>query len=396
MRSPLRPSAPHGATRRVRLSRPTLALSLLLLLGLAHAIPGCGGSNGAPPDDAGTNGDAGDPGVPVNMGAPDILTDAEPVAGFQFLETSYTVPGTGEERTIRLNVWYATNDTEGTSTRFNALSVDANSYLDASVRVPSGQAPLMVYSHGDRAWGGSNFRLARQFVRNGWIVVAPDHTGNTALDNILPRAFEYDMARAYDMRATIDAIENLPSTHPLAGHVATSRVLVAGHSYGGHTAWLVDGAGLDLTTIEASCAPDCVEAELDAFRMFVPDTRIVGAIALDGGVGTDRVADAGFADMTGPMLFMTPTNDAGDMALYDRSALADVTWVQLDGACHESFTGTFSCQTLPLTTSLPITHTYAVAFGIRTVLQSDDAALLAILDGTTEVDPVVTFSRHIP
>jgi hypothetical protein len=42
---------------------------------------------------------------------------------------------------------------------------------------------------------------------------------------------------------------------------------------------------------------------------------------------------------------------------------------------------------------LPITATYAIAFGIRHVLQSNDAGVLAILDGTTEVSPVVTVSR---
>jgi predicted dienelactone hydrolase len=274
--------------------------------------------------------------------------------------------------------------------------VDANSFLDASVRVPRGQVPVMVYSHGDRAWGGSNFRLARQFIRNGWIVVAPDHTGNTALDNILPRPFEFDVVRAYDVRATIDFMANLPSDHPLAGRVDTSRVLVVGHSYGGHTAWIVGGPALDLTAIEARCAPDCVEAELDAYRMFEPDPRVVGVVAMDGGIGTNVVADAGFADMIAPALFLSPANDAEDTALYNRSTAADVSWVQLDGACHESFTGTFNCDTLPLTTSLPVTHTYVIGFGIRHVLQSNDAALLSILDGTTEVDPTVTFSRHAP
>ena len=68
--------------------------------------------------------------------------------------------------------------------------------------------------------------------------------------------------------------------------------------------------------------------------------------------------------------------------------------MQLAGACHNSFTGILGCGTLPLETSLPVTATYTLAFGIRHVLQSDDAALLAILDGSTEVDPVATQTHH--
>lgn len=363
--------------------RTPLFLACLLSLVTASVLPGCGGD--------------GDPGVPVTMGVPDVpFGEDPPPAGFQFHSTTYTVPGTGDERTIRLHLWYATTDEAGTGTRFNAISVDADSWTDATVRVPRGQAPVMIYSHGDRSWGGSNYRLARQFVRNGWIVISMDHTGNTALDNIVPRPFEFDVVRAYDVQATLDFIADLPAEHPLAGHVDTSRVLVAGHSYGGQTAWLVGGTELDMTAIEARCGLDltCGQAELDAYAMYEPDPRVVGVVPLDGGIGDQLVADSGFAAMIAPVMFLTVDDDAGDQDLFDRSTGADVTWVTLAGACHESFTGTFPCDGLPLETSLPITATYAIAFGTRHVLQSDDPALLDLLDGTTEVNAVATLSHH--
>lgn len=360
--------------RVARLSVCTLGLLVLSSFG------GCGSD--------------GDAGVPVTLGAPDILTAAEPTAGFQFLETSYTVPGTGVTRTLRLNVWYATADETGASTRFNPISQDANSFLDASVRVPHGRAPLMVYSHGDGAWGGANHYLSRQLVRNGWIVVAPDHTGLTLTDNTVPRPFDSAAVRAYDLQATIDFMADLPSDHPLADHVDTSRVLVAGHSLGGQTAWIMGGPAFDLTAIEATCAPSCVQAELDAYAMLEPDPRVVAIVSLDGGVDETLVADAGFAAMQAPAMLITPPDKPSDAALFARTAGVDVSWVQLAGACHNSFTGILGCGTLPLETSLPVTATYTLAFGIRHVLQSDDAALLAILDGSTEVDPVVTLTHH--
>ena len=38
--------------------------------------------------------------------------------GFEFDATMYTVPGTGEIRTLRTHLWYPTDDTEGTPTSF--------------------------------------------------------------------------------------------------------------------------------------------------------------------------------------------------------------------------------------------------------------------------------------
>lgn len=336
----------------------------------------------------------GDSGAAVTMGAPDISTATQPNAGFQFLETTYTVPGTGATRTLRLNVWYATADETGTSTRFNPISQDAHSFLGASVRVPHGRAPLLVYSHGDGAWGGANHSLSRQFVRNGWVVVAPDHTGLTLTDNTVPRPFDSAAVRAYDLQATIDFMADLPSDYPLAGHVDTARVLVAGHSLGGQSAWIMGAPAFDLDAIEASCAPSCVQAELDAYAMLEPDHRVAAIVSLDGGLAVELVADAGFAAMRVPAMLITPPDKPSDAELFARSAGVDVTWVQLAGACHNSFTGILGCGTLPLETSLPVTATYTLAFGIRHVLQSSDPALLAILSGETEVDAVVTLTHH--
>lgn len=368
----------HAAARR------TLCILLLVWAATASSavLPGCGTSA--------------DPGVPVNLSEPDILEGDEPLAGFEFQSVTYTVPGTGAERTLRLNLWYATADAEGTPTRFNALQSDANSLLNASVRAPHAQAPLMVYSHGNLDWGGGGHALARQFVRNGWVVVAPDHAGNTPFDSIVPRPFTMDVLRAYDVRATIDFMADLPADHPLESHVDTSRVLVSGFSSGGQTAWIVGGAAFDLDAIASQCAPDCVEAELDAFRLYEPDPRVVGVISYDGGVGTERVADAGFAQMIAPALFMTTSDNTRGLEVFERSSGAAVTWIQLLGGCHHSFTGHLGCSTLPLTTSLPLTATYSISFGIQTVLQSNDQRVLSILDGTTVVDPVAVYMRHTP
>ncbi|MCB9531477.1 MAG: hypothetical protein H6700_06905, partial [Myxococcales bacterium] len=79
--------------------------------------------------------------------------------------------------------------------------------------------------------------------------------------------------------------------------------------------------------------------------------------------------------------------------LFARAAAASFTWVSFVGGCHESFTGTLTCPTLPLEESLPTTATYAIAFAERHVLGSEDPGVLAILDGSTEVSTHVVVSR---
>ena len=352
-----------------------------LSLGLCLAFVACGDSGG---------------GVPINTGAP--LHDPDYITGVEQTDYTYTVPGLGEERTLTMAMWYPTEDTEGNAARFSVLWRDLAAFEDASVDVPSGLAPLMIYSHGDRADGGSNSLLARQFVQNGWIVVAPDHTGNTATDNLDPRPFEFDILRAYDMRAAIDFVENLPPEHPLAGRVDTSRVVIAGHSYGAKTSWIVGGPTLDTATIEAECAPSCVQAELDAYRMYTFDTRIAGVVALDGTVGADRVADSGFAAMTVPVLMLTSDDRGGTREQFDRSTGVDVNWFEFIGACHLLFTDdTSACANgFPVDEGTRATALLSLAFAQRVILDDTSAEVDALLDGTNSLHPDIVRMYHGP
>lgn len=319
--------------------------------------------------------------------------DLGAVAGAMLESTSYTVPGTGEMRTLPLTIWYPTDDTSGETTRFNIFQRDELSYLDATVAEPSRPFPLFVYSHGDRAWGGSAHRLARQFAQNGWVVVAADHIGSTLLENLDPKPGEYEIVRAYDVQAVIDHMANLPAGHPLHGLVSTDEVYVGGHSYGGRTAWLGSGATLDMDAITAGCT-GCTQAQLDAFAEFVPDERIAAVASFAGDLGTNRVAPEGYASVDIPVLFMTGSNDSdGGRPMFERVTLADVIWLQFQGGCHESFTGTLGCPTLDLDASVEATATYLIAFGEVHVRHSNNPTMRAIIDGTTDLPDFVAYER---
>lgn len=316
--------------------------------------------------------------------APDL--DAN--TGTRTWSITHALPWSGEDRTIDVNVWYPTDATEGTAQRWLGLQPDEHAWIDAPLAAPAAgcKMPVVVYSHGSQAWAGNGTDLLRQLVRQGWVAIGPDHKGNTLIDNDPDKPKTYSLIRVADIVASIDALENLPATDPLAGRVDTSRVLVMGHSFGGQTTWLLSGPTFDLVAAAERCGDDCSEAELDAWAAPVGDARVAGVIPLDGDAGSDLVADAGWSTIAAPVLYLA--EDTPDEALAARAAFGDVSWVEIEDACHESFTSTpLPCPTLEKEEGLEIVATYVQAFAAATVLGSTDAGVLAVLDGSDEVSP---------
>lgn len=317
------------------------------------------------------------------------------MAGTREEGTSYIVPWTGEVRDLVVHAWYATDDSSGESARWLDVFDDANSWVGASVRpTPEGcKAPLVVYSHGSQAWAGNGSPILRQLVNAGWVAAAPDHTGNLLTQDEDAKPETFPILRTLDVRATLDWIEALPEGDPLNARVDTSRVLVFGHSYGGQTSWLLGGPTFDPAAIEVRCSDSeigCTDAEKAAYTERAVDERIVAVAPLAGTAGTDLVAEEGWATLDRPVLFMTGSEDGDGEEAFTRASTGDVTWVDLAGGCHESFTATTIPCDLDKTLGLTVAATYIANFGVREVLGSDDPDVLGVLDGTVPVDGIAT------
>jgi predicted dienelactone hydrolase len=259
---------------------------------------------------------------------------------------------------------------------------------------PACKLPLVVYSHGSQAWGGSNSPVLRQLVAQGWVAAAPDHLGNTLADNIDPRPVSFSLTRVADIQATINAIENLPESDPLYGRVDTSKVLVVGHSYGGQTSWLFSGPTLDSATLNQQCdagTPACTDAERAAFELPMTDPRVVAVMPLDGFAGSDIVAPEGWESADLPILYLS---QAGDDTAFKTASSTNLIWGSVEGSCHETFNNSpILCESFDKAEGLDLTAAFLTAFASVHVLGRAEETYTGVLNGTTVVDERVTLYR---
>jgi dienelactone hydrolase len=113
--------------------------------------------------------------------------------------------------------------------------------------------PLVVFSHGSGGVRFQSYFLAESLASRGYLVAAPDHTGDTVFD--LLAGTQGDLAdlvasRSADVEATPAAVR---SWRP--DLIAGGGMAVVGHSFGGTTA-LLAGAQLDDVAAVVAIAPN--------------------------------------------------------------------------------------------------------------------------------------------
>jgi predicted dienelactone hydrolase len=192
--------------------------------------------------------------------------------------------------------------------------------VDLQVRVSApltgGDLPVILLSHGQ---GLSNnlsslngyAPLANFWAAHGFVVIQPTHLSSRTLtlDPDTPGAPLYWRSRAEDMKHILDQLDVIEAAVPqLLGRLDRSKVAVAGHSMGGHTASLLLGARLT--------------DPHDGTEVHLAEPRIKAGVLLAApGRGGDALSDfaaanysffltTDFSEMTTPTLVVAGDKDA--------------------------------------------------------------------------------------
>lgn len=289
--------------------------ALALVLAVSVGLAGCGSSGDS---SSSTQATVVDPAAAGSYGV-----------GFRTIQ----IVDATRNRPLEVTVWYPTAPgVSGTPARYALLPT---TYTDSEVAVADApivaedKLPLLIYSHGS---GGLNFISAfitEHLASQGFVVIAANHTGNTAIDNFVNAMVsqdQNDMNRPADITAEIDGIlaRNADSADPLHNKIDPDRIGLFGHSYGGYTALATVGGH---TTSLGST---------------VPDKRIKAVVGL--APYTTRLTPAELAAVDVPTMMLVGTKDITTPAAtnaevaYQSISGRPLVLVEMTDAAHQSFT----------------------------------------------------------
>lgn len=220
--------------------------------------------------------------------------------------------------------------------------------------------PVVVFSHGNLGVRFQSIFLTEHLASHGWVVVAPDHPGNTFLDGGATLA-ELLLRRPADVAATYDWLVDTDADGLLAGCVdPTDGYAMVGHSFGAYTALVIAGATLDADASAAWCATATDEWLCDDFAeamataglssVNLGDPRAWAAVPMTP--AGYEVLVGGLSDITLPTMILGGSlDDLTPMDTQVRPIYADLVATPralgtLEGAGHYAFSD--ACSIVPV------------------------------------------------
>ncbi|WP_326616644.1 chlorophyllase [Streptomyces decoyicus] len=192
--------------------------------------------------------------------------------------------------------------------------------VDLEVRVSApvtgGDLPVILLSHGQ---GYSHHLsslngyapLANFWAAHGFVVIQPTHLSSRTLnlDPATPGAPLYWRSRAEDMKRILDGLDVIEAAVPqLLGRLDRSKVAVAGHSMGGHTASLLLGARL--TDPHDGTEVNLAEPRIKAGVLLAAPGRGGDALTESVAANLSFFLTTDFSAMTTPTLVVAGDKDA--------------------------------------------------------------------------------------
>lgn len=270
------------------------------------------------------------------------LTSPGPYA-VGYRQDSVTYDDPDGPRTLRLALWYPSQDERGRDVAYLDAFDAPGVWEDAGPA--AGTFPLVVFSHGHRGYAESSGFLMQHLASHGFVVAAPDHTGNTTFDDADRRTDIY-YQRPLDISALIDHMLALPADDPLQS-LPREPVIAIGHSFGGYTLHALAGAEYDLDTLRLVCEDGtgnpsfCGELDGAALARFAAgfhDARIAAFIPM--AAGDYGLFNQGLTAARGPILMMSGTLDpnADGPLIWEALRAEGRLHLSLIGGGHQTFT----------------------------------------------------------
>lgn len=160
------------------------------------------------------------------------------------------------EREVRTLVWYPALP-DGQVRITYLLFVEGGAFIDAPADLSDAPYPTVVFSHGFNGVAEQSLTYTEHLASHGFLVIAPDHVGNTIKD---ANADDEEVAAAAllrpgDLRFAHQEVAALSASpgHLLSGMADTTHVALAGHSFGGYAALMAAGGGVDVDAARAAC-----------------------------------------------------------------------------------------------------------------------------------------------
>lgn len=251
-----------------------------------------------------------------------------------------------DNRQFLVDLWYPVDpkDAQGEFTVYEILFWRLPSELALAGPPVSraGRFPLVVFSHGS---GGIRFQsifLTEVLASHGFVVAAPDHTGNTLLDDTEGELTAQKMIdRPLDVSWVITTMlaKSDDPEDPFYRTLDPGRIGVAGHSFGGFTS-LAMAAGFG-----ADPPPEIARELPEGFSPIPPDSRVKAIVPI--APVSSFFGDAELSSIEVPTLIIGGTLDSiTPVEPESRRAFeliaGDVFRVDVARAVHFSFTN--SCD----------------------------------------------------
>ncbi|MBI5481439.1 MAG: hypothetical protein HY906_21455 [Deltaproteobacteria bacterium] len=258
-------------------------------------------------------------------------------------------------RLVPLFVWYPATG-PGTSRINYGMVLQGGAWQDAPPATADGPFPVVLFSHGFKGIAFQSFSLTEYLASHGFLVVAPNHQGNTLWDftSTDEDVAQVTLQRPKDIGFAYGKVVEYAATpgHVLAGLADGTRAAVTGHSFGGFTTLIVAGAVADMDRAKQACAQG-VAADIFCpyVSYYAPGTaltmnpRIPGLRAMIAYApgGYNAMFDDGLAAVYVPGLVMGGTEDTTcPLDLETRPIYTPLprpkAKAELGGATHMSFT----------------------------------------------------------